>query len=363
MLQKGEIDLMAGVSYAEGRAQTMLFSDLPMGEEKYYLYANLATADISVSDLTTLNGKRIGMLSESIPTTQFCEWEARHGLHTEHVTITSSEDAAAKIASREIDGFISVESPQWQEYSLSAITSFGSSDIYFVISKNRPDLKEALDNAMRRIAHDKPFYQDDLYQRYLSAQSVEILSTEERDWLRQHGAIRIGFLNHDTGISTFDIQTGDVAGVLTDYVVYATNCLGDNALHFDLHGFDTQLEQLQALQNDEIDLIFHTSQNPSAAAENGLALSNTVLSFSQAALTTKNHFNELEPNTAAIPGNDFSLKQYLSYNYPKWTILEYPSANDAIKAMRTGSADCYVTRAGQLPRYMKDKKLYRVFLT
>lgn len=363
MLQKGEIDLMAGVSYAEGRAQTMLFSDLPMGEEKYYLYANLAAADISVSDLTTLNGKRIGMLPESIPTTQFCEWETRHGLHTEHVTITSGEDAAAKIASREIDGFISVESPQWQEYSLSAITSFGSSDVYFVISKSRPDLKEALDNAMRRIAHDKPFYQDDLYQRYLSAQSVELLSTEERDWLRQHGAIRIGFLNHDTGISTFDIQTGDVTDVLTDYVVYATNCLGDNALHFDLHGFDTQLEQLQALQNGEIDLIFHTSQNPSAAEENGLALSNTVLSFSQAALTTKNHFNELEPNTAAIPGNDFSLKQYLAYHYPKWTILEYPSANDAIKAMRTGSADCYVTRAGQLPRYMKDKTLYRVFLT
>ena len=89
----------------------MLFSDLPMGEEKYYLYANLAAADISVFDLTTLNGKRIGMLPESIPTTQFCEWETRHGLHTEHVTITSGEDAAAKIASREIDGFISVESP------------------------------------------------------------------------------------------------------------------------------------------------------------------------------------------------------------------------------------------------------------
>ena len=256
MLQKGEIDLMAGVSYAEGRAQTMLFSDLPMGEEKYYLYANLAAANISVSDLTTLNGKRIGMLSESIATTQFCEWETRHGLHTEHVTITSDEDAAAKIASREIDGFISVESPQWQKYGLSAITSFGSSDVYFVISKSRPDLKEALDNAMRRIAHDKPFYQDDLYQRYLSAQSVELLSTEEQYWLRQHGAIRIGFLNHDTGISTFDIQTGDVTGILTDYVVYATNCLGDNALHFDLHGFDTQLEQLQALQNGEIDLIF-----------------------------------------------------------------------------------------------------------
>ena len=114
----------------------MLFSDLPMGRGKILpVYQILPLPTFPVSDLTTLNGKRIGMLSESIPTTQFCEWEARQGLHTEHVTITSSEDAAAKIASREIDGFISVESPQWQEYSLSAITSFGSSDIYFVISK------------------------------------------------------------------------------------------------------------------------------------------------------------------------------------------------------------------------------------
>ena len=363
MLQKGEIDLMAGVSYTEERSKTMLFSDLPMGQEKYFLYANLANTDISASDLTTLNGKRIGMLAESIPTTQFCQWETRHGLHTEHVAITSGEDAAAKIANREIDGFISVESPQWQESSLSAITSFGSSDIYFVISKNRPDLKEALDNAMRRIAHDEPFYQDNLYQRYLSAQSVEILSNAEQDWLQQHGAIRIGFLNNDTGVSTFDAKTGNVSGILTDYVVYATNCLGDNALHFDLHGFNSQPEQLQALQNGEIDLIFHTSQNPSAAEENGLALSNTVWSFSLAALTTKDHFNELEPNTVAVPANNFSLKRYLAYNYPKWTILEYPSANDAIKAMRTGKADCYVTRAGQLPRFMEDKKLYRVFLT
>ncbi len=51
------------------------------------------------------------MLSESILTTQFCEWEARHGLHTEHVTITSSEDAAAKIASRESTVYLGREPP------------------------------------------------------------------------------------------------------------------------------------------------------------------------------------------------------------------------------------------------------------
>ena len=52
-LQKGEIDLMSALSYTDERAKTMLFSDQPMGEEKYYLYADLANTDISVSDLST----------------------------------------------------------------------------------------------------------------------------------------------------------------------------------------------------------------------------------------------------------------------------------------------------------------------
>ena len=37
-LQNGEIDLMAALSYTDERAETMLFSDLPMGKEKYYQY-------------------------------------------------------------------------------------------------------------------------------------------------------------------------------------------------------------------------------------------------------------------------------------------------------------------------------------
>ncbi len=362
-LQQGEIDLMAGVSYTDERNQTMLFSDLPMGQEKYYLYANLADTDISASDLTSLNGKRIGMLPESIPTTQFCEWETKHGLHTEHVAITSGDDAADKIASHEIDGFISVESPQWMQYGLSAVTSFGSSDIYFVISKSRPDLKEALDNAMRRIAHDQPFYQDELYQRYLSAQSLETLSDAETQWLDQHGAIRVGFLNNDTGVSTYDAKTGNVTGILTDYIVYATDCLGDHALNFDLCDFDTQTEQMQALQNGEIDMVFHTSQNPSAAEENGLALSNTVCNFSLTALTARTSFNENEQHSVAVPESNLVLKRYLSYNYPTWNIVEYDSQEDAIKAVRSGEADCCVMRTGQLTRYLSDSKLHSVFLT
>ena len=89
MLKSGEIDLMGGVSYAEERSTSMLFSELPMGEDKYYLYVNPSDTDISASDLTTLNGKRIGVVPDTLSASQFCEWEKSHGVDTQQVDMDS----------------------------------------------------------------------------------------------------------------------------------------------------------------------------------------------------------------------------------------------------------------------------------
>ena len=85
MMKNGEIDLMAGVSYTEDRAQDMLFSELPMGREIYYLYADLTHTDISASNLRTLNGKRIALMKTSVEAAQFYQWEEDHGLHLQYV--------------------------------------------------------------------------------------------------------------------------------------------------------------------------------------------------------------------------------------------------------------------------------------
>ena len=47
-LENGEIDIMGDISYTDERAQKMLFSDEPMSEEKYILYADLSEADLKV---------------------------------------------------------------------------------------------------------------------------------------------------------------------------------------------------------------------------------------------------------------------------------------------------------------------------
>ena len=138
-LQNGEIDLMSALSYTDERARTMLFSDQPMGQEKYYLYADLVNSDISATDLSTLNGQPIAMMEKSVQATQFYEWEEKYNVKTKHIFVDSIDQAKELFQKHEIAGVISSETSIWVEDGLSAIVTTGGSDIYYGINKNRPD--------------------------------------------------------------------------------------------------------------------------------------------------------------------------------------------------------------------------------
>ena len=361
-LQNGEIDLMSSLSYTDERAKTMLFSDLPMGEEKYYLYADLANSDISASDISSLNGQSIAMMENSVQTTQFYDWEKKYNVKTKHVFVNSMDSAMEMFAKHEIQGVISTETSIWVNTGLSAVFTTGGSEIYYGINKNRPDLKEKLDSAMRAMENDKPFYSDDLYKQYIATQSVAALSSDEQEWLKQHGAIRVGYLENDPGFSAVDPKSGKLMGVVNDYIEYASNCF-EQPLEFNLVGLDSQEELIQAVRDNKIDVIFHVNQNPYYAEKNGLALSNTVLSVPFAAVTAQEAFDESAENTVAIAKENSKYKWYVTYNYPNWNIKECNSIKDAEQEVRNGKADCFIARSGQAMDYVNDKKMHSVFLT
>ena len=60
-LLAGEVDLMYDISFTEERAKEILFPDEPMAKEYYYLYASDQNASITPGNLTTLNGKTVGV--------------------------------------------------------------------------------------------------------------------------------------------------------------------------------------------------------------------------------------------------------------------------------------------------------------
>ena len=359
-LENGEIDIMGDISYTEDRAEEMLFSDEPMGEEKYYLYADLSRADISASNFKTLNGKKIGVLMGTEPEVMLTEWEEKYGLETEHVNVSNNEDVKQKLANHEIDCFVSLEESFWAELGISTITRVGESGIYYAINKDRPDIKEELDRAMRALEDSDPFYTADLYKRYFSLDYTPILTGEEKAWLREHGAIKMGFLTSDSGVSIFDPATGELTGAITDYIQFAKGCLGNQELEFQIVGYDSKEAELDALESGEIDMIFHFDQNPNLAEEYHVACTNTTWTSNLMAVTNKQHFNENKANRIAVPQNKISLKKYIEFYYPQWEIVDCDTQEDAAKLVRDGQADCFVTGINSEEKYSKKYSFYSV---
>ncbi|WP_425368889.1 hybrid sensor histidine kinase/response regulator [Gemmiger formicilis] len=359
-LKNGEIDIMGDISYTEDCTEEMLFSDEPMGEEKDYLYADLSRADISASDYKTLNGKKIGVPMGTEPEVMLTEWEEKYDLKTQHVNIANNEDVKQKLANHEIDCFVSMEESFWADLGISTITRVGSSDIYYAINKDRADIKEELDNAMRALEDADPFYTADLYKRYFSMDYTPILTGEEKAWLKEHGAIRMGFLTSDSGVSTYNPSTGELTGTITDYIRFARDCLGNQELEFQMVGYDSQKAELDALKSGEIDMVFHFDQSPNLAEEYRVACTNTTWTSNMMAVTNKEHFNETQANRVAVPQNKISLTRYLAVYYPQWEIVDCAAPEDAAKLVESGQADCFVTGTGSEGTYNKKYDFYSV---
>ena len=359
-LENGEIDIMGGISYTEDRAEEMLFSDEPMGEEKYYLYADLSRTDISASDFKTLNGKKIGVVMGTEPEVMLTEWEKKHGIKTQHVNISNNEDVKQKLANHEIDCFVSLEESYWAELGISTITRVGKSSIYYVLNKDRPDLKEELDNAMHALDEEAPFYTADLCKKYFSLDYKPILTGEEKAWLKEHGAIRMGFLTSDRGVSTYDPATGEITGTITDYIQFAADCLGNQELEFQLVGYDDKEAELNALKSGEIDMIFHFDQSPNLAEEYRVARTNTTWTANMMVVTNQQLFTENKVNRVAVPQNKISLTRYIAFYYPQWEIVDCDTQEDAIKLVKDGQADCFITGVSSEAKYSKIYGFYSV---
>ena len=362
-LENGEIDIMGDISYTDERAQKMLFSDEPMGEENYILYADLSNMDIGTSDFKFMDGKRVGVLMDTEPEIMLTEWENENGIHTEHVNVDNNEDVEKKLANHEIDCFVSLEESSWSEQGIASVTIIGKSGIYFAINKERSDIKTELDYAMRQLEQDSPFFKADLYKKYFTLDYNQSLTGGEKSWLEEHGDIRIGFLNNDSAIFSMDEETGELTGMLSEYVSYAKDCLGDQTLKFNIQEYDDYSEMLQALQEHEIDMIFYAGRNPDLAEKKGYTLTNTAWTYSLMAVTDEKYFNEDESYTVAVPKEQEALKQHIAFSYPQWKLAEYDSLADAADMVMNETADCFLMGTSQAMIYDNNRDFKSIPLT
>ena len=162
MLMNGQIDLMSDVSYTPERANSMLYPSFPMGAELYYLFVPASNSSISASDISSLNGKKVGANENSYQAMLFQQWAAANGVSAQLVGLNNPENVSIeKLINGEIDALITTDIYEDEHnHATVPIIKIGQSNFFFAVNKNRPDLLNELNYAMSKINEENRFYSD-----------------------------------------------------------------------------------------------------------------------------------------------------------------------------------------------------------
>ena len=346
MLQDGRIDLMSDVSFKEERTASMLYSSIPMGSELYYVYVAPDNSEILIDDVTTLNGKKVGVTATSVQKDCFLSWANDHGISVDLIGLDSSEEESLAMMHRgEIDAFVTLDAYSDPEIC-TPLWKIGSSDFYFVVSKNRPDLLAELDAALNRIQDEDRYYSDKLAERYLrDSGSNRYLTAAESEWLSNHGTIRVGFQDHYLAFCAADPKTGELTGALKDYLELASGALANAVPEFEAIPFPTASDALAALKNGEIDCMFPANLTPYDGEENGVVMSPPLMRTEMDAVVRKEDKQSFLQSAKVLIGvnrGNSNYEMFLMEHFPAWTPVYFKDTPACLDAVSEKKADCVI---------------------
>ena len=346
MLKDGEIDLLSDVSYKPDRVEFMFFPELPMGSESYYIYIDIKNRDITADNPSSLNGKRIGVNQGSVQEGFLKDWMEKNQITLEIIPMVDEENVAMeKVIRGEIDGFASIYTFS-SEQKVIPVCRIGSSEYYYAVNRNRPDLLAELNMALAGIQDEDPFFNQRLNEeRLYNSRTNAYLTPDQEDWIRNHSTIRIGYREDFLPFCQTDRQTGMLTGALKDYLAHAMNNLRSADVHFETIPYESIEIALKALKAGEIDCVFPVYLNSYDAEQMGVRLTNPAMKTEINAVMPLSKVQPLSRESKLVftgRSGDPNIKTFIMDRYPESSLLTFDSREDYLDAVRSGKADCAI---------------------
>ena len=364
MLLDGRIDMLSDVSYTEERAEKMLFPELSMGTEEYCIFITPENTDITAADYSTLNGKRVGVNAGTIQADLYRSWAEKNHIDAELTELTGEEEESmAMLNSGRLDAYVSLNAYADPE-KLVPVCRIGSSDFYFAVNKDRPDLLSDLNASMNRIQDENPYYNQQMFEKYIQRfGSNAFLSTTEEAWLNGHGTIRAGYLDNYLAFCAKDPETGELTGALKEYLKNAADCIKEAHLDFEPRAYATSEAAYEALTNGEIDCVFPASLSCYDAEKKSVILTPAVMHSDAYAVVRqedRESFGTKDHIIVAVNEGNANYAAFLEQYFPDWRAVYFPTTADCLKAVSDGLADCVIISSFRYNNIARMCKKYRL---
>jgi len=337
LLLRGEIDLLAGVSYSLDQSLYISYPELPMGRESYYLIKHDSEKTLS-SDPSSLSGKLIGVLDTSIEII-LKDYLSKHHVEANVVTFRDYETMFASFDSEELDAMVTQGDVVYGKDHAETFASIGTADYYLCVSRSSSDILGSLNDAQTQLFSDEPDYINALRMKYYPVNaSKQSMSNSEKQWLGTHIRLKIGYLNNYLPYSDTD-SDGTVTGIIKDLAPTMMAKLGVSDKEIVYTGFDSYDDMIKAVVKGEVDAVFPVGGGLYYSEENGITESEPVIS-SSTELVYKNKYSDEKLRYFAVNKNNRMQYYYVRTNYPNADITLYDSIEDCLDAVLKGKVGC-----------------------
>ncbi len=353
MLEKGEVDLILHAFKTTERMKTMLFSVEPMGREANYLYTRGDHPELVAGNLDSINGKIIGCMAGDFRYDIFNEWCKENNLKC---TVFSYEDLTAMhedLLNDKIDAIIGSDFTS-SSYTGNWVTiqRLGDEPIYIAVAAGREDLLEEVNAAQKEILAVNPYYPDEVRRKYQDVISTHLLelTEEQKEEIKKRGTLVFGYYKDYRPIAYKDSETGELQGILKDYLEAMTETYG---ITFQTAAYENDAALLEALQKGEVDIISPVGYSYGIAEQNNLSLTNSITEEAMLALYKGTEGTEAKDifRRVVVLNTSFIVREYMEYYYPDTHIVFADSVEEAMKLINSGEAECLVARSSAWTKY------------
>ncbi|MBO7519987.1 MAG: EAL domain-containing protein, partial [Clostridia bacterium] len=322
----------------------MKYSTLPMGSEDYNIFVAPDNEEITSENLSALNGKKVGINKGSVQIDLFKQWEKENGIDAQIVELSASESESLKKLQRgKIDAHVSLDG-YFNPNEAIPVAKVGSSDFFFAVSNASSELLAELNDAMKRIQNEDPYYNQRLNAKYIKVSgSTYYLNSEEKEWLESRKTIKVGYQDNYLAFCANDPKTGELTGALKEFLMAAENAFTNANISFQAVSFPTASAAMEAVKSGEIDCMFPANLTDYDGEIQGFLMTNTLMKTDIIAIvleTVKDSFAKKEHITVAVNEGNPNYNMFLVDNFPDWRPIIFKDTQECLKAIRDGKVDC-----------------------
>lgn len=351
-LPEGTYDLLGGQYYLKGMEEYFLYPDYNCGYGKLILLARRDDPNIKNYDLNSFNGKTIGVLDRARENIRRLELFLELNdldctlkyYSYDQLMQTDTQSLVPFLENGDVDLLLGNSADAGDSLYIAA--SFESQPHYIVTSKDRPDILEGLNMALRKIYEADPDFAEKVYKVNFPAvgNPQTLLNEEEQAYIKQKQTVTIAAPRNWHPIVCLE-SNDEHDGLIPDMLKEITKYSG---LEFTYLFCDTYADAVSQVQQGNADILGCFLGSEEDASHLGLAMTTPYAELNSILVRNKE---------SSYPGNGLTGGVIKGQSIPDGimaeTIRYYPDAGEALLDVSKGKIDFFYGVSSHIERILQ----------